>query len=108
MNSALGALVRAKFNIASDPSIPVTLNPQPANPGTTHLTFYVEDLQSAYDELVAAGVEAAGRVTDIPDADRENGPLADLPHIHRIVGGKSVYMADHDGIRIELIEPSRP
>jgi hypothetical protein len=66
------------------------VDPQPANPGTAHLTFYVDDLQRAYDEVVAAGVEPAGRVTDIPEADRENGPLASMPHLHRIVGGKSV------------------
>ena len=84
------------------------VDPQPANPGTTHLTFYVEDLRSVYDKLVAAGVRPAGRVTEIPDGDRENGPLAGMPHLHRIVGGKSVYMTDPDGIRIELIEPSGP
>ena len=81
------------------------VDPQPANPGTVHLTFFVDDLQSAYDELVAAGVKPAGRVTDIPDADRENGPLASMPHIHRIIGGKSVYMTDPDGIRVELMQP---
>jgi hypothetical protein len=25
-----------------------------------------------------------------PDADRENGPPASMPHLHRIVGGESV------------------
>lgn len=80
------------------------IDPQPANSGTVHLTFYVDDLQAAYDELVAAGVEPAGRVTDIPDQDRENGPIAALPHLHEIIGGRTCYMKDPDGIRVELMQ----
>lgn len=83
------------------------VDPQPANPGTTHLTFFVNDLQQTYDDLVAAGVQPAGQVTDIPGADQENGRIADMPHLHRIIGGKSVYMRDPDGIRVEFIQRAR-
>lgn len=81
------------------------VDPQAANPGTTHLTFYVDDLQRTYDELVAAGVQPVGTITDVPNADRKNGPVADMPHLHRIIGGKTVYMQDPDGIRVELMQP---
>ena len=81
------------------------VDPQPANPGTLHLAFFVEDLQATFERLVAAGVQPAGHVTDIPSAqvdERVPGQDTWPANLHRLIGGKSVYMTDPDEIRIEL------
>jgi lactoylglutathione lyase len=64
-----------------------------ANPGTGHLCFYVDDLDTVYARLTAAGVRSLSGVK-VPTA----GPNT---------GGKVVYMVDPDGIRVELLETKR-
>jgi lactoylglutathione lyase len=66
------------------------IEPANANPGTAHMCFYVADLESLYERLVAAGVEFVS-----PIKSPTVGPNA---------GGKAVYMIDPDGIRIELLQ----
>ena len=64
-----------------------------ANPGTAHIAFYVDDLDSLYLELKARGVAF---VSD---------PIT--PTIGPNKGGRAVYMIDPDGIRIELTESNK-
>lgn len=63
-----------------------------ANPGTAHLCFYVDDLNSVYQGLVGQGVGAV------------SGPVEPTAGPHR--GGRVVYMLDPDGIRVELVQTS--
>jgi catechol 2,3-dioxygenase-like lactoylglutathione lyase family enzyme len=85
------------------------VDPQPANPGTVHLAFFVDDLQATFDRLIAAGVEPAGRVTDIPLSlmeERIAGETQWPGNLQRLIGGKAVYIRDPDGIRVELDQSS--
>jgi catechol 2,3-dioxygenase-like lactoylglutathione lyase family enzyme len=61
-----------------------------ANPGTSHLAFFVEDLKQVFDLLTSSGVEAVSK------------PVT--PTIGPNRGGKAVYLIDPDGFRLELIE----
>jgi lactoylglutathione lyase len=64
-----------------------------ANPGTAHIAFFVDDLESLYADLHARGVPS---VSD---------PVT--PTIGPNKGGRAVYMIDPDGIRVELIQSVR-
>lgn len=64
-----------------------------ANPGTAHVAFFVDDLDTLYADLRARGVES---VSD---------PVT--PTIGPNEGGRAVYMIDPDGIRVELIQTTR-
>ena len=64
-----------------------------ANPGTAHIAFFVDDLDTLYAELVARGV---GSVS--PPVTPTIGPNE---------GGRAVYLIDPDGIRVELIQTRR-
>jgi catechol 2,3-dioxygenase-like lactoylglutathione lyase family enzyme len=88
----------------------VVIDPQPANVGTVHLAFFVDDLRATYGSLLAAGVRSAGEVTEIPPADvdaRVPGRREWPTNLRRLIGGKSVYMIDPDGIRVELSEANQ-
>jgi catechol 2,3-dioxygenase-like lactoylglutathione lyase family enzyme len=63
---------------------------QPA-PGDGHFSLAVDDIQDMYDRLTQAGVEAQGGITQI----NEPGHW---------FGTKAVYLADPDGVTVELIE----
>jgi lactoylglutathione lyase len=64
-----------------------------ANPGTAHIAFFVEDLESLYASLVERGVPSV------------SAPVT--PTIGPNKGGRAVYMIDPDGVRVELIQTSR-
>ena len=64
------------------------VDPATANPGTSHVCFYVDDLQSLYARLLALGVEFISPplvATSAPDR-------------------RVVYLIDPDGIRVELLQ----
>ncbi len=61
-----------------------------ANPGTGHVCFEVDDVDAIYLRAMAAGHQA---VSD---------PV--IPTSGRWVGGRSVYLVDPDGIRVELVQ----
>jgi catechol 2,3-dioxygenase-like lactoylglutathione lyase family enzyme len=63
-----------------------------ANPGTAHIAFAVDDLDTLYSELTAKGVTSVSR------------PVT--PTIGPNKGGRAVYMIDPDGFRVELIQSS--
>ncbi len=63
------------------------------NPGSAHLSLYVDALQEAHDELKAAGV----RFTS-PPVEIDAGVNA---------GSYALYMLDPDGITVELFEPPK-
>lgn len=65
-----------------------------ANPGTAHVAFLVDDLEYVYEKLTSLGVDSVS-----PPVTPTIGPNR---------GGRAVYMVDPDGIRVELIETSRP
>lgn len=71
-----------------------TVDPDHFNPSTCHLAFYVDDVDRTLAALEAAG---GSRVSAAP-VEATEGPFA---------GGKVVYAADPDGIRVELIESDR-
>ena len=64
-----------------------------ANPGTAHVAFFVDNLDTLYSELRGAGVAS---VSD---------PVS--PTIGPNKGGRAVYMIDPDGIRVELIQSNQ-
>jgi len=64
-----------------------------ANPGTAHIAFFVDDLESLYVDLHARGVPSV------------SAPVT--PTIGPNKGGRAVYMIDPDGIRVELIQSVR-
>lgn len=64
-----------------------------ANPGTAHIAFAVDDLDTLYRDLTARGVASVS-----PPVTPTIGPNR---------GGRAVYMIDPDGFRVELIESSR-
>jgi catechol 2,3-dioxygenase-like lactoylglutathione lyase family enzyme len=63
-------------------------------PGDGHVSLAVDDIQSMYDLLTEAGVEAQGGITEITEPGHW-------------FGTKAVYLADPDGVTIELIERPR-
>jgi lactoylglutathione lyase len=64
-----------------------------ANPGTAHIAFFVDDLDTLYADLVARGVRSVS-----PPVTPTIGPNE---------GGRAVYLIDPDGIRVELIQTRR-
>lgn len=66
----------------------------PADVGTSHLCFVVDDLQALYDRLRGAEVDSFVS----PPVDVDTG-------INR--GGCALYLRDPDGIPVELFQPPR-
>jgi lactoylglutathione lyase len=69
------------------------IDPATANPGTGHVCFIVDDVDAIHARALAAG---HGSV---------NPPVT--PTAGRWVGGRSVYLLDPDGIRVELVQLGR-
>ena len=65
----------------------------PNNPGSSHICYYVDDLQAMYQDLKAANVEFISTPTYL-----DQGPNK---------GGWALYMKDPDGIVIELLQPAK-
>jgi len=68
--------------------------PRPCDPGSTHLSFLVDNLPALYRQLVAQGVGFVGEPVLITA-----GPNR---------GGFGVYLHDPNGILIELFQLPRP
>jgi catechol 2,3-dioxygenase-like lactoylglutathione lyase family enzyme/uncharacterized protein YciI len=66
------------------------VDPQTANPGTGHVCFQVDDVDATHARARAAGFGAV------------NDPVT--PTAGRWTGGRSVYLVDPDGIRVELVQ----
>jgi catechol 2,3-dioxygenase-like lactoylglutathione lyase family enzyme len=66
----------------------------PADVGTSHLCFVVDDLPTLYERLRAAGVDSFFS----PPVEVDTG-------INR--GGWALYLRDPDGIPVELFQPPR-
>ena len=66
------------------------IDPATANPGTGHVCFIVEDVDAIHARAAAAGHGAV------------NPPVT--PTAGRWIGGRSVYLLDPDGIRVELVQ----
>ncbi|MEO8899305.1 MAG: VOC family protein [Candidatus Dormibacter sp.] len=66
------------------------INPATANSGTGHVCFEVDDVDAIYERAVAAGHRAV------------HEPVT--PTGGRWKGGRSIYMLDPDGIRVELVQ----
>jgi lactoylglutathione lyase len=64
-----------------------------ANPGTAHIAFFVDDLDTLFAELTTRGVRSV------------SAPVT--PTIGPNEGGRAVYLIDPDGIRVELIQTRR-
>jgi catechol 2,3-dioxygenase-like lactoylglutathione lyase family enzyme len=62
------------------------------NPGSSHVSYLVEDLKGLYATLKAQGVQFRS-----PPIDLDEGPNK---------GGVALYMLDPDGITIELFQPA--
>jgi lactoylglutathione lyase len=63
---------------------------QPANPGTAHICFVVDDVPSMFERLTAAGVRSVSEPVLV-----DSGPNT---------GRRAVYMIDPDGFRVELVD----
>ena len=66
----------------------------PADVGTSHLCFVVDDLLALYERLRAAGIDSFLS----PPVEVDTG-------INR--GGRALYLRDPDGIPVELFQPPR-
>lgn len=66
------------------------VDPATANPGTAHVCFQVDDVDAIHARALAAGHAAV------------NPPVE--PTAGRWTGGRSVYLIDPDGIRVELVQ----
>lgn len=66
------------------------IDPSTANPGTAHVCFVVDDVDAIHGRALAAGRQAV------------NEPVT--PTSGRWTGGRSVYLLDPDGIRVELVQ----
>ena len=71
-----------------------SVDPATANPGTGHVCFEVDDVDAIHARALAAGHRA---VSD---------PVT--PTSGRWAGGRSVYLVDPDGIRVELVQRALP
>lgn len=71
----------------------VPVDTRTANPGTAHIAFFVDDLDTLYTDLAARGVRSVS-----PPVTPTIGPNE---------GGRAVYLIDPDGIRVELIQTRR-
>jgi len=65
-----------------------------ANPGTCHLSLFVDDLDTLVDGMRSRGVRFVSE------------PVT--PTVGPNEGGRAVYLLDPDGIRVELTQSSRP
>jgi catechol 2,3-dioxygenase-like lactoylglutathione lyase family enzyme len=61
------------------------------DPGASHLALRVDDVDALYERLVAAGVPAQGRPTEITAPGAWNG-------------ARCVYLEDPDGRTVELVQ----
>ncbi len=66
------------------------IDPATANPGTGHLCIVVDDVDAIHARAIAAGYGAV------------NPPVT--PTSGMWTGGRSVYLLDPDGIRVELVQ----
>lgn len=66
------------------------VDPATANPGTAHVCFQVDDVDTVWARATAAGYGSV------------NPPVT--PTAGRWTGGRSVYLKDPDGIRVELVQ----
>jgi lactoylglutathione lyase len=66
------------------------IDPATANPGTGHVCFVVDDVDAIYIRAVSAGYSSV------------NPPVT--PTRGMWTGGRSVYLRDPDGIRVELVQ----
>ena len=66
------------------------IDPATANPGTGHVCFVVDSVDAIYERAIAAGHAAVN-----PPATPTKGMW---------IGGRSVYLLDPDGIRVELVQ----
>jgi catechol 2,3-dioxygenase-like lactoylglutathione lyase family enzyme/uncharacterized protein YciI len=66
------------------------IDPATANPGTAHVCFQVDDVDAIHARALAAGFTAV------------NAPVT--PTAGRWTGGRSAYLLDPDGIRVELVQ----
>ena len=69
------------------------IDPSTANPGTGHMAFEVDDLDAIHQRAVAAGTGSVG------------DPVT--PTAGGWAGGRSVYLLDPDGYRVELLQRPR-
>ena len=69
------------------------VKPRPCDPGSTHLSFLVDDLPALHAELAGKG------------ADFVSAPVQITTGPNR--GAYAVYLRDPNGILIELFQPSR-
>ena len=79
------------FEYVSPSGQPIDLRPN--NPGSSHIAFVVEDLNAAYEELRARGVNFL------------SPPVAIDAGVNK--GGYGVYVLDPDGITMELFQPPK-
>ena len=84
---ASGALLELLQYLGTDG---VLIDPATANPGTGHVCFQVDDVDAIHARALAAGYGAV------------NPPVT--PTAGRWTGGRSVYLKDPDGIRVELVQ----
>lgn len=70
------------------------LDPSPNNVGAAHIGFAVTNLDRMCEELKRKGVRFRGKITELP------GKAGGLPG----PGPRGLYLADPDGITIELVE----
>jgi len=66
------------------------IDPATANPGTAHVCFQVDSVDAIHARALAAGFRSV------------NPPVT--PTAGRWIGGRSVYLLDPDGIRVELVQ----
>jgi lactoylglutathione lyase len=66
------------------------VDPATANPGSGHICFIVDDVDAIHARAVSAGYGSV------------NPPVT--PTAGRWIGGRSVYLLDPDGIRVELVQ----
>jgi lactoylglutathione lyase len=67
-------------------------DPRTCNPGNVHVSFMVEDLDTAYAELKAKAVRFKSEPVEITHG--------------RNRGAKAVYLLDPDDITLELVQPA--
>jgi lactoylglutathione lyase len=73
-----------------EPYLSQAVDPATANPGTGHICFIVDDVDAIHARAVSAGYGSV------------NPPVT--PTAGRWIAGRSVYLLDPDGIRVELVQ----
>lgn len=79
------------FEYVSPRGVPADIRTN--NPGSAHVSFYVDNLRAAYEELKGKGVRFRSPPVEI-DAGANKGSLG-------------LYLLDPDGITVELFEKAR-